>query len=190
MDRRLIDALKSLIDLRRLRIVVALSAGAATVDELAERTDAGPAAVSHHLERLRAAGLVEVDGRWPRARYHLDPGRFDELGRQLDALAGSAGDPAPAVVAPPGRELTSEEARILGNFFADGRLTTIPAQGSKRAVVLRYLRDRCFPEDRGYPEKEVNQLLATFHPDAASLRRYLVDSGLMSRAGGTYRRDG
>jgi len=54
--------------------------------------------------------------------------------------------------------------------------------------VLVYLRDRCFPEDRVYPEKEVNQRLALFHPDVAALRRYMVDGGLMTRANGEYRR--
>ena len=46
--------------------------------------------------------------------------------------------------------------------------------------MLRYLRERCFTEDRAYPEKEVNQRLALFHPDVAALRRYLVDDGLMT----------
>ncbi len=55
-------------------------------------------------------------------------------------------------------------------------------------MVLRYLRERCFAEDRAYPEKEVNQRLATFHPDVAALRRYLVEAGLMTRAAGEYRR--
>jgi hypothetical protein len=55
-------------------------------------------------------------------------------------------------------------------------------------VVLRYLRDRSFTEDRAYPEKEVNQRLALFHPDVAALRRYMVDEGLMTRAAGEYRR--
>jgi hypothetical protein len=47
-----------------------------------------------------------------------------------------------------------------------------------------------FAEDRAYPEKEVNARLALFHPDVASLRRYLVDDGLVTRAGGEYRRVG
>ena len=67
---------------------------------------------------------------------------------------------------------------------------TIPAQRAKRLVILRYLRDRCFTEDRAYPEKEVNQRLAIFHPDVAALRRYMVDEGLMTRSGGEYRRPG
>ena len=60
-------------------------------------------------------------------------------------------------------------------FFRDDRLATIPANAAKRRIVLVYLRDRCFPEDRAYPEKEVNQRLALFHPDVAALRRYMVD---------------
>jgi hypothetical protein len=34
----------------------------------------------------------------------------------------------------------------------------------------------------------VNQRLALFHPDVAALRRQLVDSGLMTREAGEYRR--
>ena len=56
--------------------------------------------------------------------------------------------------------------------------------------MLRYLRDEVFAEDRDYPEQEVNQRLALFHPDVASLRRYMVDGGLVTRAAGIYRRSG
>lgn len=77
---------------------------------------------------------------------------------------------------------------MLRAFFDGPRLTSIPAQEKKRLVVLRYLLDRCFPEPRVYPEKEVNQRLAVVNRDVAALRRYLVDSGLMTRAAGEYRR--
>ncbi len=94
--------------------------------------------------------------------------------------------PAPDLVAQaPGDPF---EAKVLRSFFRDGRLVSIPAQDRKKLVVLRHLLERCFPEDRAYPEKEVNQRLALFHPDVAALRRYLVDFGLMTRASGEYRR--
>jgi hypothetical protein len=80
------------------------------------------------------------------------------------------------------------EAKVLRTFIVDDRLVSIPAQDRKRRVVLAYLRERCFPEDRAYPEKEVNQRLALYHPDVAALRRYMVDAGLMTRAAGEYRR--
>lgn len=84
--------------------------------------------------------------------------------------------------------LTPGERQVVRSFFSDDRLTTIPSRVSKRLVVLRYLRDRCFTEDRDYPEKEINQRLALFHPDVATLRRDMVDHGLMTRDAGVYRR--
>jgi hypothetical protein len=81
-----------------------------------------------------------------------------------------------------------DDAKVLRAFIVDGRLKAIPARAAKRLIVLRYLREQCFPDDRDYPEKEVNQRLALFHPDAAALRRYLIDAGLMTRSAGVYRR--
>ncbi|MGK2849969.1 MAG: DUF2087 domain-containing protein [Candidatus Limnocylindrales bacterium] len=51
-------------------------------------------------------------------------------------------------------------------------------------MIYRYLRDAVFTEDRPYPEKEVNMRLALFHPDVATIRRGMVDAGLVTRAGG------
>jgi hypothetical protein len=89
---------------------------------------------------------------------------------------------------PDGRPLPAFDARVLHSFIVDDRLVSIPAQEKKKLVVLRYLLERCFTDDRPYPEKEVNQRLALFHPDVASLRRYLVAYGLVTRQAGIYRR--
>ncbi len=85
-------------------------------------------------------------------------------------------------------ERLSYEEKVVRSFIKHDRLVSIPARDKKRQVVLRYLVDRCFPDDRAYPEKEVNQRLALVHPDVAALRRYLVDGGYMTRAAGEYRR--
>ena len=82
----------------------------------------------------------------------------------------------------------TDAERIIRAFFRDGRLVSIPARQGKRLVILRELRERCFAEDRDYPEKDVNMRLALVHPDVAALRRYLVDSKLMARSNGIYRR--
>ena len=47
-----------------------------------------------------------------------------------------------------------------------------------------------FEAGRRYSETEVNEILGTFHEDYASLRRYLVDEGLLDRAEGQYWRAG
>ncbi len=87
----------------------------------------------------------------------------------------------------PERRLTDQE-KVVRSFFKDDRLVSIPAKPSKRALLLPVILDRCFPEDRDYEEKEVNMRLALIHPDAAALRRYLVDGKLMTREAGIYRR--
>jgi hypothetical protein len=87
----------------------------------------------------------------------------------------------------PLRRLTESE-KVLRAFVRDGRLVSIPAKPKKRDILLPYVLERCFPEDRDYEEKEVNQRLALLHRDVAALRRYLVDGKLMTRESGIYRR--
>lgn len=79
-------------------------------------------------------------------------------------------------------------AKTVRTFIRDGRLVSIPAREKRRLVVYRYLRDVVFTEDRPYPEAEVNQRLALFHPDVATIRRGMVDAGIVTRAAGAYRR--
>ncbi|MGH9053753.1 MAG: DUF2087 domain-containing protein, partial [Acidimicrobiia bacterium] len=86
-------------------------------------------------------------------------------------------------------EWSAAEAEVLSRFFSGSRLTEIPAQRSKRLVVLERLAMEFEPGLR-YSERSVNTTLQTFHPDYASLRRYLVDEGLLARADGAYWRSG
>ena len=88
---------------------------------------------------------------------------------------------------PPLRRLTERE-KVLRAFVRDGRLVSIPAKPKKRELLLSFILEQSFPEDRGYEEREVNQRLGLLHPDVAALRRYLVDAGLMTREAGIYRR--
>ena len=57
----------------------------------------------------------------------------------------------------------------------------------RRHALLAYVAER-FSQDREYGEAEVNQLLQAVHNDHATLRRYLVDVGLLRRARNVYRR--
>jgi hypothetical protein len=87
----------------------------------------------------------------------------------------------------PLRRLTERE-KVLRAFVRDGRLVAIPAKPKKRELLLPFILERCFPEDRDYEEKEVNQRLALLYQDVSALRRYLIDAGLMTRNAGIYRR--
>jgi hypothetical protein len=71
----------------------------------------------------------------------------------------------------------------------DGRLEQIPTARSKRLVVLDWLAQD-FEPGRRYSEQMVNLVIGRRHPDAAALRRYLVDENILDRAGGEYWRIG
>jgi hypothetical protein len=53
--------------------------------------------------------------------------------------------------------------------------------------MLSYVATK-FAMGREYGEEEVNRALQDVHADHASLRRYLVDAGLLRRERGVYRR--
>jgi excisionase family DNA binding protein len=81
------------------------------------------------------------------------------------------------------------EMRVVENFFtADGRLRAIPAQRSKRNVVLERLAAE-FEAARTYSEREVNAILRRFHDDAATIRRELIATKKLVRTkNGVYKR--
>jgi DNA-binding HxlR family transcriptional regulator len=187
MDQELLTTLKALSDASRLRIIGLLVERPHAVEELADALRLAPGTVVHHLKRLRAAGLVDAEARRPYVEYSLRIDRLHAVGRMLDRLERDT-EPAASLPGPDGAALPAFDAKVLRSFFDGGRLREIPAQDKKRQVVLRYLLDRVFTEERAYPEKEVNQRLALYHPDVAALRRYMVDARLVTRAAGLYRR--
>ena len=190
MDHELLLALKALADPNRLRVAGACAGAPRTAPELSAELRMPEPAIRRHLDRLVAAGLVEITPAGddqPIARYSLRVDAIHAVGRRLGAIEVDD-PPAPDLTWRDGTPLPPDEAKIVRGFLRDDRLTTIPSQEKKRLIVVRYLFDRVFTEDRPYPEKEVNQGLALFHPDVATLRRAMVDEGLVERANGIYRR--
>jgi DNA-binding transcriptional ArsR family regulator len=186
MDPDLLVALKSLSDASRLRIVGVLADGRSmSVEDLARELSLSPGTVVHHLKRLRDARLVESTPRRPYMDYRLVLPRLSEIGAELGRLAREQSGTPEAFDAP--EWAGPEEAKVLRAFFEGDRLTGIPAQRSKRLVVLRQLAETVFERKHKYAEKEVNQRLGVWHPDSASLRRYLVDEGFMARKQSVYR---
>jgi hypothetical protein len=70
--------------------------------------------------------------------------------------------------------------KTLRTFMPAGRITAIPTK--RRALVVLLLEVlTALDADRIYAEKELNGLLAEFHPDFALLRRELIDYRLLER---------
>jgi len=172
------EILRALADPTRLSVAGQLARGPETAPALAKATGLRTDAVQRHLSRLARVGIVAVES--DRRTYRLQK----EALRRAAAEAGPAREPGLALGA-----ADAEEASVLRQYFRGGRLTDIPARRSKRLVVLERLALE-FDVGTHYPERQVNRIIERFHPDVASLRRFLVDEGFLSRKRGDYWRSG
>lgn len=177
---RNVTMFKALADGSRLRLLAALRERPMYVELLAERLKLSASTVSHHLKRLEGAGLVRSERDQYYTVYSLDEKLLDRPLKDFVAVdavdSKHQGD----------REAAYRE-KVLRTFFAYGKLKAIPVQRKKRRIVLEHLVES-FEQDRDYPEKEVNLILADYHWDFCTLRREMIMEKLMEREKGTYRR--
>jgi hypothetical protein len=169
------EFLRLTLDPIRLAVLGTAAVGPVDVDTLAEQLHVPAHRVERALGRLRGAGLIDAESK-------LDLSALRAVSSQLP-------DMAPADDSVFEGNWSPEERVILARFFERDRLREIPVGRAKRLVVLERIVQE-FEPGRRYDEREVNRRLQVFHPDHATLRRYLVDEGLMTRAEGAYWRSG
>lgn len=177
----LLNFFKALADETRLKMVGLLAREPHTGEQLAAALDLKPATISHHLGKLLEAGLVAVEAQRGHAKpYRLRLNAIHQLAERLLQT-----DTLPKLAA---HTEASYDAEVKRNFLAaDGTLKSLPAAEKKFKVILRHLAE-AFEMGRAYPEKEVNAILARYHPDTASLRRGFIEHQLFTRAHGVYQR--
>jgi DNA-binding transcriptional ArsR family regulator len=86
---------KALADVNRLRIVRRLAMGPSTVTDLIEEVGLSQPLVSHHLKRLRDAGLVDTRRTGRETVCSLRPNVFDETAERQRAVLGLEREEAP-----------------------------------------------------------------------------------------------
>jgi biotin operon repressor len=146
-------------------------------EELAEILSLNPATISHHLSKLADVGLVTAHKDQYYQMYSL---QGDWLEKRLSDLVTMRQAELPADVS-----VDAYRKKVIDTFFKFGRLTQFPSQMKKRFIVLEYIVQEFEPE-REYTEPEVNQVLVEFNEDVASLRRGMIEAGLMNRKDGCY----
>ena len=169
---------KALADESRLRIVGILAGRECSVDELAALLGLSAPTVSHHLARLREAGLVVMRPEGTTHVYRLDGDALRAMSRDV-LLPGQIASLADDV------EREAWERKVLRDFFEGERLREIPASRKKRHVILTWLAAQFEPGVR-YPEAGLNEIIQRHHHDPATLRRELVGAKLMQRERGVY----
>jgi hypothetical protein len=70
---------------------------------------------------------------------------------------------------------------VVGRFVADGRIAAYPARLGKRLQVLAWAADKVLRPGERIDEPQLNLRMAPLTDDPATLRRYLVDAGLITR---------
>jgi hypothetical protein len=176
MSEELVSFFKALADANRLKIVGLLAQQPYSVEQLAAILHLRPSTVSHHLSKLAEAGLVSA-----KADSYYNVYQLEEESLRKTRLLFSRQDLAAVIE---NVDLDAYDRKVVEDYsLPDGRLKTIPAQRKKLEAVLRYVIKAFKPGVR-YRENQVNNILARFHDDTATLRRELVGYGLMKREGG------
>lgn len=169
---------RALADESRLKIIGLLANGERGVDDLADALRLKAPTVSHHLAKLREAGLVRMRAQGTVHLYRLDMNILRQMSRDLltpERIASLADD----------EEGAAWDRKVLRQSFEGERLKQIPMSRKKRDVILNWLAGR-FEMGRRYTEKEVNAIIMRYHEDSATLRRELINGGWMEREHGIY----
>jgi len=168
-EQQILDFVKAMSDPDRLRIIGLLAQSRADRDQIAARLQLPLRDVVSHLAYLEHVGALGLNN----GVYELKSRELQGLARSQLAKARSAYRPDP--------DLDEKTRRIrMAYLNADGSIKQLPAQQGKLRVILEYLV-QAFTLGTNYTEKEVNLILKRFHNDTSSLRRNLIDAGLLAR---------
>ncbi|WP_407564572.1 DUF2087 domain-containing protein [Streptomyces sp. 184] len=140
----------------------ALALGATSAAEVAERTGLRPPAAAAALRKLTDGRIAAYDA--ASRTYALRDDTFRLAVRAEVRISGRTGGDG------------------AGSYFRRGRLTSIPGNAEVRARVLAVVKD-AFEPGVTYSEAKVNAICGEWLDDWVSLRRALVDEGLLRRNG-------
>ncbi len=164
-----LDYVKAVSHPDRLRVVGVLAQHPATIREVAAQLNMPFREAFGHMGMLEFVGVVHKAG----DIFSLDTDALEQLSKQQ-----FSGTREPVPLAP---DLEPKARRVLESFLkADVAKRQLPAQAAKLKIVMEYVVT-AFEPGGNYTEKEVNAILRTFFADTASLRRALVEAGLLAR---------
>lgn len=170
---------KTLADPSRMTLLAHLTHAEYNVGQLARLVGLSEATVSHHVSKLRTAGLLNLRTAGKQHFYRVnDQGlrTLKDLTQRIEELPLAEADRSQPdtdwIAALPG--LDDADRKVLKDNAPEGQLLRIPLKRRKLESVLRWLV-QAFEPGRQYTEAEVNAVLSGYHDDYATLRRELVD---------------
>jgi len=165
----LLDFVKAMADVDRLKIIGILAMEHANQSEIAGRLNMPLRDVVDHLAYLEHVGVITPKDNL----YELNADKLETLARTQLRQEKQAYIPA--------LDLDEKSRKVLASSLnLDGTIKQLPQQPAKLKIILDYLI-QAFTPGLVYTEKEVNTIIRRFHVDVSGLRRDLVDAGLLDR---------
>lgn len=180
---RLVNFHKIVGDPTRIRILALLAKGPLHGQALAGKLALTPPTITHHVAKLREAGLVKERREKNTIYFQLDAGALKLYSQALLQVVlkpeeGGNGE----------MELKAQQERqqVINNFFTpDGKLKQIPAQRKKKLIVFEHIL-KGLDRSKKYSEQEISEYIEQFHADYATIRREFIINHYMYRENGIY----
>jgi DNA-binding HxlR family transcriptional regulator len=174
-----IDVIKSLADSSRLKVLNSLINKPQYVEELAHRLNLAVSTVSFHLKKLEGAGLV----RKTKEQYYIIYYANDDI---LELTLRKLLDFENTDKSRQDNRIEKYKDKVLKTFFKKNKLVRLPVQRKKRLIVLEEFRSK-FKSSYDYSEKAVNEIITELFDDYCTIRRLMIEEGMMERYNQIYK---
>ena len=168
-----IEIIKSLSDISRLRVINALIDKPQYVEELSHRLNLAASTVSFHLRKLESAGLVNQSKEQYYIIYRINRELFSLTLKDIidcDDIEKYTQD----------ERIEKYKEKVINTFFKKNKLVQLPVQRKKRMIVLEEFAKK-FRHGKSYSEENVNEIITEYYGDYCTIRRLLIEEGMMKR---------
>lgn len=174
-----VEIIKSLADTSRLQVVNSLLEKPQYVEELAQRLNLAVSTVSFHLKKLEAAGLVYKQKEQYYVVYYVCDDVFNLSLRQLISFNNIDSYLQQ-------ERIEKYKQKVLKAFVINKRVNKLPVQKKKRMIIIEEIFKK-FNCEKTYTELEVNEIIKEVYDDYCTVRRIMVEEGMMVRSRQSYK---
>lgn len=191
---KLVTFYKALGDPTRVRILAILANGPLHGQALAGKLGVTPPTITHHMAKLREAGIVYERRDKNTIYFYLHEANMKRQTQAILNVLERAKDFSEEGLFAQAEEnhdqrraqMAAEHMHVIKSFLTpDGKLKQIPSQRKKKLIVFEHMV-RGLEHGRKYKEQEINDYIRQFHEDYATIRREFVMNHYMYREDGIY----
>ncbi|UED73794.1 metalloregulator ArsR/SmtB family transcription factor [Brevibacillus sp. DP1.3A] len=190
---QLVTFYKALGDPTRVRILAILANGPLHGQALAGKLGVTPPTITHHMAKLREAGVVYERRDKNTIYFYLHEANVKRQSQAIVNVMEKAKDSTTEDIFAQDNshvqrrhQMAAEKMQVIRSFITpDGKLKQIPSQRKKKLIVFEHMV-RGLEKDRKYKEQEINEYIRQFHEDYATIRREFIMNHYMYREEGIY----